>query len=107
VTESKASQRPPSEIERVHERLDDLFEANNKLFAGIERIEQRCEPCQKMLARHDTTLHGNGKDGLVVRMTAAEHGRVDTLSVKSVCTLIAAVGALAAAIGSAMAALIS
>jgi len=90
------------EFGRIHERLDDLFGANAEIKGTLGRIEQRCLPCQVMLLAHQETIHGNGKEGLLVRVGAVESGRVDTLSVKSVCTLVGAIGALAATIGAAM-----
>lgn len=98
---------------RVHDRLDDLVDTNDKIIETTARIEnrlnlidQRCEPCRQTVASHQATLHGNGKNGLVERMGAAETGRMDTLSIKSTVTLIAAIGALAATIGGAMAVLV-
>lgn len=96
----------PTDISRVHERLDALFGSVGEIKTAIGRIEQRCEPCRKMVDAHQTLLHGNGKTGLVERMAATETGRTDTLSVKSTIALVGAIGTLAASIGAAMAALV-
>ncbi len=97
------------DITRLHRRLDDLFLANSTLQkstaaiqAATERIEERCLPCREKVKKHEITLYGNGKNGLTTRVAATETGRIDTLSVKSVVTLVGAIGALAATIGAAM-----
>jgi hypothetical protein len=94
------------ELARIHERLDDLFKESGEVRAAVQRIEERCGTCRKMVDHHQEVLHGNGKAGLVERMGAAETGRTDTLSVKSTISLVGAIGALAGAIGAAMASLI-
>lgn len=94
-------------LTRIHERLDDLFATSASIQTAVKAIEERCIPCRKLVDSHESILHGNGKDGLVTRMATAETGRTDTLTVKAVISLIAAVGTLAATIGGAMAALIS
>lgn len=91
------------DLVRVHSRLDDLMSSNGEIKAAIERIEQRCEPCRKMVDTHQSAIYGNGKTGLLERVAAAETGRSDTLSVKSAIALIGAIGTLAATIGAAMA----
>ena len=95
-----------SELARVHERLDDLLSASNRIENRVNLIDQRVEPLCEQVKSHQVTLHGNGKDGLVERMGVVETGRTDTLSVKSMVTLIGAIGVLAATIGGAMAALV-
>ena len=87
---------------RLHERLDDLFKSLAAIQESVTRIEARCGPCQKMVASHENTLHGNSGVGLVSRMVAVETGRVDTLSVKGFVKILGAVGAMAAAIGAAI-----
>ena len=101
------------DITRLHGRLDDLFTANAELQrstaaiqAAAERIEERCLPCRERVDKHEITLYGNGKNGLITRIAATETGRVDTLSVKGVITLVGAIGALAATIGATMGAMI-
>jgi hypothetical protein len=70
----------------------------------IERIDERCKPCSEKVDSHDQAIHGNGRNGLLVEIATLKSGRTDTLSVKGVCTLVGAIGALAATIGAAMAA---
>ena len=55
-----------------------------------------------MVSEHQEALHGNGKDGLVTRVATLASGKVDTLSVKSVCLLLAAFGTLTGTIGAAL-----
>jgi len=95
----------PTDLSRVHQRLDDLFLCNGEVKAAIERIEQRCEPCREEVDTMKILLRGNGQIGLVERIGSVESGRTDTLSVKSAIALIGAIGALAAGIGAAMATL--
>jgi hypothetical protein len=98
----------PSEedLKRIHERLDDLFAQSGDVKAAIKRIEEQLGPCKADVEKLKGTVYGNGQTGLIARMTAAESGKVDTLSVKSVVTLVGAIGSLAAAIGGAMALLV-
>lgn len=93
-------------IGRVHERLDDVLAQVSDIAASMKIIASRCENCQGELKKHTATLYGNGQQGLVSRMAAAETGRVDTLSVKAVCILLGAVGTLAGAIGAAIGAVV-
>jgi hypothetical protein len=92
---------------RVHQRLDELFGRLDEIGCKVEVIAARCGPCQLAIAKHEQTLYGNGQQGLVVRLAAAEQGRVDTLSIKSVVTLLGAVGALAGAIAGAVGGLVA
>lgn len=94
------------ELTRIHERLDDLFKASGEVKATVERIEERCLVCRKMVDHHQELLHGNGKAGLIERMGAAETGHTDTLSVKSIIALVGAIGTLAGTIGAAMASMV-
>ena len=94
------------ELTRIHERLDDLFMANGATKSVIERMEERCVGCRKLVDHHQEALHGNGKPGLIERMGAVETGRTDTLSVKSMIAILGAVGTLAATIGAAMGAFV-
>jgi hypothetical protein len=94
------------DLDRIHERLDDLFGKVGEIQTSIGQVKERCGPCNAKVNKHEDTLYGNGKLGLVTRMSAAETGRVDTLSIKGMITLIGAIGALAGAIGAAMGALI-
>lgn len=97
---------PDTDLDRIHERLDDLFGKIGEIQTSIGQIQERCGPCNAKVQKHDDTLYGNGKPGLVSRVSATETGRVDTLSVKSTITLIGAIGALAGAIGAAMGAIV-
>ena len=92
------------DLTRVHQRLDDVLSKLAELTGEVKQIGERCGPCVKLIQKHEAVIHGNGRSGLVRDVDRMKVGRVDTLSVKSVCTLIAAVGALAATIGAAMAA---
>ena len=94
------------DLTRVHERLDDLFAGQAEVKAALVKIAEGCGPCKALVQKHEVAIYGNGKAGVLTRMEAAEQGRVDTLSVKSVCVLIGAVGTLAGAIGGAMAMLV-
>jgi len=96
------------DITRIHKRLDDLFTQVTEITGDVKQIKQRCEPCSKMVNAHQDLLRGNGKrTGLITQLATLKEGRVDTLSIKSVLALVAAltatIGTLAAAIGAAMA----
>jgi hypothetical protein len=92
------------DLTRVHERLDDLFAGQAEVKAALVKIAEGCGPCKALVAKHETAIY-NG-NGIHTRLTKVEEGRVDTLSVKSVCVLLGAVGTLAATIGGAMVALV-
>lgn len=93
-------------VERLSARLDELMTRVTGIAETVARIDARCEPCRKLVESHEAIIHGDGRDGLLVRLAAAEHGRVDTLSVRAICTLMTAMGTLAAAIGASVASLI-
>lgn len=96
VTERLEASDPIVRIEAKIERLQQ----------SLAVIETTCPPCRALAQKHEITLFGNGKNGVMTRLAGAEQGRVDTLSVKSVCILVGAIGTLAATIGAAMAAFV-
>jgi len=96
-----------TELTRIHERLDQVMEQLGDIKETQATIKVACKPCQDAIARHETTLFGNGKVGIVARMEVAESGRTDTLSIKSIITLLAAVGTLAATLAGAIGAIIA
>lgn len=98
--------KSPNPFDRVHARLDDIKDDLGKVRSEIAEIKAACKPCRQQLESHQKVLHGNGKGGLAARMEVVETGRVDTLSVKSVCILLGAVGTLTAAVSAAVASLV-
>jgi len=111
---------PPTPIDRVHERIDQLanqwHEGHGETLQQLGEIKAAlaaCGPCREEVRKHGSALFGNGTEGLMVRMKAAEsktcRATGDTISIKSFKTILAAVGALvgaiAAAIGAAVAAM--
>lgn len=112
MTEQAAThhaQQPPQydPIERLHARLDDVFDELASLNKQLAVTSERCAPCQLAIKQHAATIYGNGHPGLTARINALEQGRVDTLSVKSVITLLGAVGALAGSIAGAVGGLVA
>ncbi len=87
-----------SDVARVHKRLDDLFEGVGDIKKEMQGIKARCEPCSKLVQQHQATLHGNGSTGLKTEIAKLKTGRVDTLTVKSVCALMGSLAALIATI---------
>jgi hypothetical protein len=109
----------PSEqpaLDRIHERLDDLFSQIARIEKSTAIIEQRCLPCQDAIRQHQEAIHGNGQSGLkslvatntsdIAALKLAAEGGGDRLSVRGMVILLGAVGALAASIGASMAAII-
>ncbi len=94
------------DLKRIHERFDDLCTQTAEVKAAVKRIEDQLAPCKADVAQLKGTVYGNGQTGLTTRVATVESGRVDTLSVKSVVALIAAIGTLAATIGGAFATLL-
>jgi len=104
------------DLTRVHERLDDLFAGQAEVKAALVKIAEGCGPCRALVQKHEDAIYGNGKKGIltildtasetVKRLDAADRERVDTVTVKSVVVLVGSIGALAATIGGAMAALV-
>jgi hypothetical protein len=96
------------DMTRVHERLDLLFGELAEVKTALVKIAEGCGPCKEAFRKHEAAIYGNGdgRPGILTRLETTVAGRVDTLSVKSVCVLLAAVGTLAATIGGAMAALV-
>ena len=90
----------------IHEQLTDVNMQLAVLSADVKSIKAACAPCREEIKGHDRLLRGNGRDGLLSRITRLETSRVDTLSVASICKLFGAASAMAAAIGAAMAAVI-
>ena len=89
------------ETDRIHDRLDQVVESNTDIVKLLAEIKAACKPCREMVAAHQATLHGNGRNGLVTQVATVKSGRVDTMSVKSVVALITAVcGGVATIIGS-------
>ena len=99
------TETPMDPVTRIHERLDSLFERQGQIAEDVATIKANCGPCRASVSKHESTLYGNGQPGLVTRLTAAEVGRTDTLTIKGVVTMLGAVGALAATIGAAMGAM--
>jgi hypothetical protein len=95
-----------SHVKRIYEKLDDITQKQDHLLQTVTEIEAKCGPCSVMIDSHQRTLHGNGKEGLVTRMMAMERGRVDTLSIKSVRTLLLTYGTLTGTIAAAVGTLI-
>ena len=93
-------------LQRIHERLDDVFQSLSTVASDVAIIKSQSPVCQQQIKKHEEAIYGNGKEGLVTRIAAAETGRVDTLSVKAVCIVLGAVGTLAGAIGAAIGAAI-
>jgi len=91
-------------LTKIHERIDEIYRTLSPLAEGVAEIRATCGPCKKLITAHQETLHGNGKTGIVTEVATLKTGRTDTLSVKSVCVLVGAIGSLAATIGAAMAA---
>lgn len=95
---------------RIHERLDTLLTEQAKANKTLAKVEARCEPCSKMVDAHQKTLHGNGDRGLktevaslTAKVGALPEDSPDTVSIKGMVLLI---GAMAAAIGGTIAALV-
>jgi len=97
-----------SEATRIHERLDQLLERMTDIKSTLDRAEERSAIINETVRDHHVAIHGNGKDGLLVRVAKLEAtgGGVDRLSVKGMVGLVAAVGGLAAAVGGVMAAIL-
>ncbi len=93
-----------TEASRIDERLDKLFAQSAHLTNGVTKLTAQCEQFGKLVESHEETIHGNGKDGLLVDVATLKSGRTDTLSVKSVIALVGSISAMAAGIGAAMAA---
>lgn len=110
--------RPAAEspIERVHARLDDLFSEIGDLKGDLASVKSdtgaikaRCVPCQEQIIKHEHSLYGNGKDGVLTRVSSlegkaatAESGRTDTLSIKGMILLLGAIGTLIGAVAGAI-----
>lgn len=92
-----------TDITRLHERLDTILERQSTIAEDVAAIKATCGPCRAIIDKHDDTLYGNGKPGLVSRLAVSEVGRTDTLSVKAIVGLIGAAGTLFGAIGAAIA----
>ncbi len=90
-----------SDISRVYERLDNLCKEVAELRGELKTVNQRCVPCAKLVEAHQQAIHA--KNGLIVEMTKLKTGRVDTLSVSSVCKIIASLGAALVGVIAAMA----
>lgn len=97
-----------AELNRVHERLDDLLFELQKIATSQAEITSTCGPCKQKVASLDAIVNGNGAKGLKERIGTLETGKTDTLSIRSFGIVLGAVGTLvgvvAAAIGSVVAA---
>jgi hypothetical protein len=124
----KGDQGPPGKdaypcgngvLAKIQERLEQMSLSSARIEMTLGHIQERCGLCQKIIEAHQCILYGNAKAGLITRMAtsealtlAAHDTRVttgaigDVLSVKSITVLMGAVGALAAAIGAAIAAVV-
>ena len=92
-----------SEVASIHRKLDEVFAQLGTLSGEVKATNQRCEPCAKLVQAHETTIHGNGRNGLLVDVAKVKSGRVGTLSVSDVCKLVASLGAAMVAVIAAMA----
>ena len=92
-----------SDAKQIQRQLNDLFEQLAEIKSDISKIEQRCGPHLALVAAHEIAIRGNGKNGLLVDIAKVKAGRVDTVSVKSVCRMIASFGAAIAMVIGAMA----
>ena len=93
-----------SDIAGVYKRLDSLSVRLSEIKRDITRIQNRCAPCSELVKMHQEAIDGNGKDGIRTKVTRLETGRVDTITVPSICKLVAAFGAALAMVIGAMAA---
>ena len=64
-------------IARIHERIDDLGDRFGNVETRLAGLAAGCEPCRKLVDRHEADLRGNG-EGLRTRVSVAE-ARLDAI----------------------------
>ena len=94
----KGQEMAEDDVQKIHERLDRLVSSLNVIKVNVATLTEHCGPCSTMVKSHEVTLRGNGKTGLVTEVAKLADGKGDTLSVSSVCKLVAAFAALSATI---------
>lgn len=103
----------PTDIERIHERIDHFDEKLSKkldaLVAAQAQATGTCLACQATIKRHNDELYGNGRAGLVSTV-AAQSERLEQVSRKASgstlnkTTIVSIIAAVGAAISAALAA---
>ncbi len=86
----------------IDDKLDSLAKSIRRVLLMVQEIKTESTICKTLAESHQRALHGNRRPGLVAKVAELaalnSKSKVDTITVRSVCMLLGAVGTLIATI---------